>query len=84
MSYARNLPSLATRRLNVRTPGGGTRPTELHVAAGRATLPPVRFEREYRNCDPIERGVVRSWESQPLPQFAPGSPLAASPTPQNR
>jgi len=66
MSYARNLPSLATRRLNVRTPGGGTRPTELHVAAGRATLPPVRFEREYRDCDPIECWVVRSWESQPL------------------
>lgn len=65
MSYARNLPSVATRRLNVRTPSGGTRAAELLVAAERATLPPVRFEREYRACEPIQCWVVRSWEPHP-------------------
>jgi len=65
MNYARQLPSIARRRLNVRTPGGGTRPALLRVAAGPATLPPVRFEREYRACTPISCWVVRSWEPQP-------------------
>lgn len=65
MSYARNLPSVATRRFDVRAPGGGTRSAELHVSAGRVTLPPVRFEREYRSCEPIACWVVRSWEAQP-------------------
>jgi hypothetical protein len=71
MSYARHLPSVATRRLNVRTPGGGTRPAVLQVAAGRATLPPVRFEREYRTCAPISCWVVRSWEPQPPADSVP-------------
>lgn len=71
MSYARNLTSVATRRLNVRTPGGGTRLAELHVAAGRVTLPPVRFEREYRACEPIECWVVRTWEPQPPAKSEP-------------
>ena len=65
LNYARQLPSRATRRVNVRTPGGGRRPVVLEVAAGRATLLPVRYEREYRACEPIPCWVVRSWEPQP-------------------
>ena len=65
MSYARNLPRVASRRLNVRTPHG-TRSAELHVAAGRVTLLPARGEPGYRACEPIECWVVRTWEAQPL------------------
>jgi hypothetical protein len=71
MSYARHLPSIATRRLNVRTPSGGTRPAVLQVAAGRATLLPVRYEREYRGGEPLPCWVVRSWESPPPAESAP-------------
>jgi hypothetical protein len=65
MSYARHLPSIATRRLTVRTPAGGQRSAVLEVAAGPVTLLPVRCEREYRGGAPIPCWVVRSWESQP-------------------
>lgn len=72
MSHVRSLPSIATRRLDVRTPGGRTRPAELQVAAGCVTLPPARSERDYRACPPIECWVVRTWEPQPP---AGGEPL---------
>ncbi len=65
LAYARELPSLATRRIEVRTPSGAMRWAELQVSAGPVTLPPVRFEREYRSCEPIACWVVRSWETQP-------------------
>lgn len=71
MSYARQLTRVATRRVNVRTPSGATRLAELHVAAGRVTLPPVRFEREYRACEPVECWVVRTWEPQPPAENKP-------------
>lgn len=71
MDYARSLPSVGTRRLDVRTLGGGTRPAELRVSAGPVTLLPSRCEREYRDCASIQCWVVRSWEHRPPPDAAP-------------
>ena len=70
--YARQLSSRATRRVNVRTLGGGLRTALLEVAAGRVTLLPVRYERAYRDCAPIPCWVVRTWELDPP---AGGMPL---------
>jgi len=66
MAYARRLPSQATRRLTVRgKSGGGLREAELSVAAGPVTIPPSRYEPEYRGREPIACGVIRVWEVEP-------------------
>jgi len=64
MSYARELPAVAERKLTVRKPGG-TREATLHVSAGPLTLQPVTAEREYRHREPIDCWVVRTWEPDP-------------------
>jgi hypothetical protein len=71
LPYARSLSHVASRRLDVRLPAGGTRPAELHIGVGGLTLLPVRAEREYRACLPIECRVVRVWEPQPPPETEP-------------
>jgi hypothetical protein len=65
-SYARRLPSVASRHLTVRRKGG-TAPEEvdLCVSAGRVTLRPSRYEPAYRDAAPIACWVVRVWEEHP-------------------
>lgn len=66
MSYARRLPRLAGRSLEVRDPNRHTtRPVELSVSAGPVTLIPARFEPEYANREPVSCWVVRVWETEP-------------------
>ncbi|MCB9852164.1 MAG: IS4 family transposase [Phycisphaerales bacterium] len=64
-SYARSLPSVANRNLQVRRKGNGAlEDVHLRVSAGCVTLMPSRYEPAYRNCAPIPCWVVRVWEDQ--------------------
>jgi len=72
MDYARLLPGVATRTLEVR--GGNQTPprqARLSVAAGVVTLIPSRFEPAYARCEPIRCWVVRAWEPDPPPGLKP-------------
>lgn len=72
MCYARSLPSVATRSLEVRDKNRGTtRKIALSVAAGPVTLNPTRFEPAYAGREPITCWVVRTWEPNPLPDQKP-------------
>jgi hypothetical protein len=72
MDYARGLPGMATRILEVR--GGDQvtpREAKLAVAAGPVTLIPSRFEPGYAKREPITCWVVRAWEPDPPPGVEP-------------
>jgi hypothetical protein len=71
-SYARSLPSVASRQLTVRRKGGsGPEEVQLCMSAGRVTLLPSRYEPAYRNASPIECWVVRAWEENAPSDVAP-------------
>ena len=68
MPYARRLPEVARRTLEVRARSGkATRPAALALAAGPVSLIPTRFEPEYSGREPIACWVVRTWEVDPPP-----------------
>lgn len=72
MDYARGLPCVASRTVEVRGGDQATpREARLSVAAGPVTLIPTRFEPAYAGREPITCWVVRAWESDPPPGVEP-------------
>lgn len=72
MPYARRLPEVARRTLEVRARSGKTtRQAALAVAAGPVSLIPTRVEPEYAGREPIVCWVVRTWEVDPPPGADP-------------
>jgi len=66
MHYARGLPGMTSRTLEVRDRKlKTTRQATVSVAAGPVTFPPTRFEPAYAEREPIRCWVVRAWEPHP-------------------
>lgn len=72
MDYARSLPGVTTRTLEVRGRDEATlREAKLSVSAGPVTLIPTRFDPAYAGREPITCRVVRAWEPNPPPGVEP-------------
>ena len=70
--YARSLPAAGKRKLTTRRKQtGGPVEANLSVAFGEVGLRPVKYEREYRDLEPIRCSVVRVWETDPPKGVAP-------------
>lgn len=71
-AYARRLPCVAHRCLTVRRKGSQSQEeVELPIATGDVMLQPSRYERGYRDRDPVECAVVRVGEALPPPETKP-------------